>query len=60
MPAKILPDEVNIYSEKSSYSSGTYDNLYRKNANIFDAYSFKEKLEILKEKLRELSSKIAE
>jgi hypothetical protein len=52
MPAKILPDEVNIYSERPSYSSGTYNKLYGENANIFDAYSFKEKFE---EKLRQLA-----
>ena len=60
MPAKILTDEVNIYSERSSHISGTYNNLHRENANSFDAYSFNEKLKILKEKLRMLSSKIAE
>lgn len=60
LSAKMLPVEVNIYSEKPSYSSGTYNKLHRENANIFDGYSFKEKLEILKEKLRKLASKIAE
>ncbi len=60
LAARMLLDEVNIYSETPSYSSGKYSNLYREDTNNFDGYSFKEKIEILKEKLRHLSSKIAE
>ena len=41
-----------------SHDTGYY--MCRENANSFDAYSFNEKLKILKEKLRVLSSKIAE